>query len=201
MRKFMFIFAVLFVFSAVYSQDDLKQRSMMKKTIFYVTPDGKTASADYWQLSLGNFAVKVQRRYPGEGIVPIEGNVNAAFMSGGYIEGNGFGDRGKISANADFAVKRGGKFETIRADSIDFIFYGGTKVKLKNSSQIEDLFVHIEDPYNTYPPKKFVLGIYNHNKQFDELAFSHEINPLIGVSFTAEGAKNAYQAALAEMNK
>jgi hypothetical protein len=198
MRKFMFIFAVLFVFSAVYSQEDLKQRSMMKKTIFYVTPDGKTASADYWQLSLGNFDVRVQRKYPGEGMVPIDGSVNAAFMSGGYIEGNGFGDRGKIIATADFAVKRGGQYEIVRADSIDFIFYGGTKVKLKNSDKIEDLFVHIEDPYNTYPAKKFVLGIYVHNKQFDDLNFQREINPLIGVSFTAEGAKKAYQAALAE---
>ncbi|MDR0304429.1 MAG: hypothetical protein LBH98_06660 [Chitinispirillales bacterium] len=198
MKKFIFVFTVLLAFTAIYSQDDLKQRSMMKKTIFYVTSDGKTASADYWQLSLGNFDVRVQRKYPGEGMVSIDGSVNAALMSGGYIEGNGFGDRGKLMAMADFAVKRDGKYEIVRADSIDFIFYGGTKAKLKDSDQIEDLFVHIEDPYNTYQPKKFILGIYSGNKNTGELTFMRDVSPLIGISFTTEGAQKAYKAALAE---
>jgi hypothetical protein len=198
MKKLMFVFIVLFVFSAVYSQEDLRQRSMMKKTIFYVSSDGKVASTDYWQLSLGAFDVKVGRKYPGEGIVSIEGSVNAALMSGRYIEGNGYGDRGKLVTSAEFAVKRDGKYEFVRADTIDFIYYGGTKVKLKNVNEPEDLFIHIEDPYNTYQPKKFILGVYVHNKQFGDLNHSHDVSPLIGISFTAEGAKKAYQAALAE---
>jgi hypothetical protein len=198
MKKIIFAFVVLFAFAAVYSQDDLKQRSMMKKTVFYAMSDGKTASADYWQLQLGKFDVKVGRKYPGEGIVPIEGEVNIALLSGGYIEGNGYGDRGKLLVNADFAVKRDGKYETVRADSIDFIYYGGTKVKLKSSDKIEDLFLQIEDPSNIYQPKRFVLGIYAMDKQFGDLRHSNDITPLIGISFTAEGAKKAYEAALKE---
>ena len=198
MKKYILFFIMLSAFAAVYSQDDFKQRSMMKKMVYYVTPDGKVASTDYWQLSLGNFEVKVQRRYPGEGMVPIEGSVNIALMSGGYIEGNGYGDRGKLAANAEFAVKRDGKYEFIRPDTIDFIYYGGTKVKLKGVNEAENLYVHIEDPYNTYQAKKFVLAVYAGNKNTGELTFVNDVSPIIGISFTAEGAKKAYQAALAE---
>lgn len=200
MKKIMIILAVLFAFTAVFSQDDLKQRAMMKKTIYYTDGNGKVGSADYWQLQLGTFDVQVGRKYPGEGIVKIDGSVNVSFMSGGYLEGNGFGTRGKLTTEANFAVKRDGKYETISPDSIDFVFYGASKVKLKGANDTEDLFVFIEDAYNTYEAKKFVLAVYVMNKQFGELDFSHDVNPT-AISFTQEGAKKGYQATLAEMNK
>jgi len=200
MKKIMIILAVLFAFTVVFSQDDLKQRSMMKKTIYYADGTGKISSGDYWQLQLGTFDVQVGRKYPGEGIVKIDGSVNVSFMSGGYLEGNGFGTRGKFSTEANFAVKRDGKYETIQPDSIDFIFYGASKVKLKGANDTEDLFVFIEDAYNTYEAKKFVLAVYVMNKQFGDLNFSHDVKPT-AVSFTQEGAKKGYQATLAEMNK
>lgn len=200
MKKLIIILAVLLAFTSAFSQDDLKQRSMMKKTIYYATGDGKTGSTDYWQMQLGNFDVQVGRKYPGEGTVKIDGSVNIAFMSGGYLEGNGFGTRGKLTTEANFAVKRDGKYETVQPDSIDFIFYGASKVKLKDAAEPEDLFVFIEDAYNTYEAKRFILAVYTMDKQFGELKFSHDINP-VAVSFTLDGAKKGYQAALAEANK
>jgi hypothetical protein len=200
MKRFLVILAVLFAFTAAFSQDDLKQRSMMKKTIYYATGDGKTGSADYWQMQLGNFDVQVQRKYPGEGVVKIDGSANVAFMSGGYLEGNGYGTRGKFVTEANFAVKRGDKYETIQADSIDFIFYGAEKVKLRSATEPEDLFVFIEDAYNTYPAKNFTLAVYYMDKQFGELKYHNDVQP-VAVSFTLDGAKKGYQATLAEANK
>ena len=201
MKNLVFILALALTFSAAFAQDDLKLRAMTKNTIHYATPDGKIASADYWQMRLGNFEVTVDRKYPGEGIVKIEGNANIALMSGGYLEGNGFGTRGKLTTQADFAVKRNGKYEIVRPDTIDYIFYGASKVKLKGVDGEEDLFVYIEDPYNTYEAKKFGLAIYVQSKNTGELTYSHDVDILTAVSFTAEGAKRGQQANLAEAKR
>jgi hypothetical protein len=207
MRKTLFVLAVLLAFSAAFSQDDLKVRAMTENVIHFATNDGKVASANYWQLKLGTFEVKVARKYPGEGDIPVEGNVNVAFMSGGYLEGNGFGMRTggittKVTTQADFAVKRDGKYQTIRADAIDYIFYGGTKVKLKDVDHEEDLYVYIEDPYNTYHAKKFDLAIWVLSKNTGELTHSRDVVDMItAVSFTADGAKKGHQATLKEASK
>ena len=200
MKRIMFVLFVLIAFAAGYSQDGLRQRSMMKNTIFYVQPDGKVLSADYWQLQLGSFEVTVNRRYPGEGVVPIDGTVSVALMSGGYLEGNGAGSKGKamvrLVTSAELAVKRNGNFEFIRPDTIDFIYYGGERVKLKGASESEDLYVYIEERDNTYKAKRFVLAAYVSDKNTGELTYTGQISPLIGVSFTQEGARRAHRAAM-----
>ncbi|MCL1946728.1 MAG: hypothetical protein FWF51_06200 [Chitinivibrionia bacterium] len=201
MKNFMFILALALTFSTIFAQDDLRLRAMTKNTIFYATPDGKVTSADYWQMRLGNFDVTVTRKYPGEGDVKIEGSANIAFMSGGYLEGNGFGSRGKLSTQADFAVKRDGKYQTVRPDTIDYIFFGASKVKLKGLDKEEDLFVYIEDPYNTYEAKMFNLAVYVLSKNTGELTHSHDIERLSAVSFTEEGAKKGHQANIAEASR
>jgi len=205
MKRFMIFGAILFAFAVAFSQADLRERAMMKNTIFYALPDGKVASADYWQLQLGSFPIKVDRRFPGLGVVKMEGNANIAFMSGGYLEGNGFGGNPqvrsqRIATEADFAIRKDGKYEKIRPDTIDFIFFGGTLVKLKGENEPRDLFVYIEDPYNTDEPKRFTLAIYNHNKQMGELQYSHDVEP-VAISFTQDGARRGFQANLAEANK
>ena len=194
MKKFVFII-VLCAFAALFAQDD-RQRSMMKRTVFYASPDGKVGTSDYWQLALGNFEVEVERRFPGEGAVKVEGSVNIALMSGGYVEGNGFGNRGRLVANAELAVLRDGKYEFVRVEAIDFIFLGGSKIKLKESENIEDLYIHIEDPSNVSQARRFILSTYNLARNTGELTYDGEISPIIAISFTQEGARRGYQAAL-----
>ena len=208
MKKMMVLLAVLFVFTAAFSQADLRERSMMKTPIFYASANGEIGTAEYWQLQLGNFPVRVGRSFPGLGVVQMEGNVNIAFMSGGYLEGNGFAGAPnnpqvrsqRISTEANFAVKRNGRYESIRPDTIDYIFWGGTMVQIKGESAPEDLYVFIEDAYNTDHAKNFNLAVFVHDKRLGELVRSFDRDP-VAISFTREGARRGHQANTAEANR
>jgi hypothetical protein len=200
MKKVLFVLTILLVFQTSFS-DDLRVRAMTKNTIHYATPDGRISTADYWQLALGNFEIRVHRRYPGEGMVQIDGSANVAFMSGGYLEGNGFGTRGRLTTTAEFAVKRGDKFEIVRPDAIDYIFFGGTRVKLRDADEEEDLFVFIEDPYNTCQAKMFSLRIFSLSRNTGELDYEGIVESMTAVSFSADGARRGHQATIAEASR
>lgn len=178
------------------AQEDFKTRQMLKKTIFYVYGNGTVESCDYWSLALGKFDVTVQRDFPGEGILPVEGSVNLNFMCSGYIEGKGYGERGNMVVSADFAILKDNVLTPIKFDDIDYVFYSGTKVALKNESP-QELFLQIETPDNKAQASGTSIKVFGMDKEMGELKCKKDVPQLIGFSFTKEGALRAYKAALA----
>lgn len=194
----LFFILLIYVASSFALEDD--QRSLLKRTVYIVTQNGAVESADYWSIPLGNFDFKVKRKYPGEGTVTDEGSANLAFISSGYIEGSGYCDRGKIAVKAEFVIKDGDSTKIIELKDINYIYYGANKIVLTGETEPRDLFLMIEEEENTYPAKKLGIMIYKFNKEWGELKHSKDYDRIIGFSFTKEGAKKAYKAALAANN-
>lgn len=199
MRKlFAALFALLLVLPVMATDaDGFASRSLFEKAIFLVHPDGKIEKASYWSLPLGTAEdLVVQRSYPGEGTLDINCNANLALVSTGYIDGSGYGDRGKITVKADFMVEKDGALQKVALDNIDYVYYGGTKVKLKDATAEQDLYIVVETEKNKVQARGVKALIYDKVKPHNSLKHMKDINVLIGFSFTKEGAKKAYQAAL-----
>ena len=194
MSKLISIFLIVFA-ASLFAQDEYAQRTLLKRTIYYVTGNGTVASANYWSIPMGNFDFTVQREYPGEGMVEVSGSANLSFISSGYIEGVGYGERGKMRVNADFCIEDGDTLKALALKDIDYIFYGGTKVKL-NGGGTYDLYLEIEDPKNKVVAKGLSIMIYKFDKDWGELKHDKDIDRIIGISFTKDGAARAYKAAL-----
>lgn len=197
MKKVTAAIALLFMIFPLFAQtEEYKERHLLKRMIYFVDGQGKVESAEYWSIALGNFDFKVEREYPGEGVLPVEGSANLSFISSGYIEGAGYGERGKITVAADFCVEDGDSLKVLELTDIDFIFYGSTKVKLKDGA-ITDLYMTIEDPANKVQAKRTTMMVFKFDKSWGELQHEKDVDRVIGYSFTKEGAQRAYKAALA----
>ncbi len=190
----------LFVGSAFSGMEQDQQRSLLKRNIYYVDLKGNVAKAEYWSIPLGTFDFTVDRKYPGEGVVSVEGSANLAFISSGYIEGSGYGDRGKVSVKAEFIVADGDSSKLVKLEDIDYVFMGGTQIKLK-SGETKELKLEIEDPKNSVQATGLSIMIWSFNKEWGELKHSKDVDRILGFSFTQAGAKAAYKAALAAANQ
>lgn len=179
-----------------FAQDDLSTRTLMKRSIFYVKTDGTVHKADYWSIPMGKFDFTVKRDFPGEGELAVEGAANLLFISSGYIEGNGYGERGKLSVRAVFDVMDGDTLRPIALGEIDYIYMGGKKVKLKEAAQEENLYISVETPSNKFQPKKLSINIYWLDPEWGELQHKEDVSPILAISFTKAGAQKAYKAAL-----
>ncbi|MCL2844214.1 MAG: hypothetical protein FWE23_02010 [Chitinivibrionia bacterium] len=195
------IISVFFTISFAQSAADFRQRAMTQSTVHFTTSDGRVQTADFWQLKLGRFEVDLVRRFPGEGDVAVNGNVNIMFMSGGYLEGNGFGNRGRINSTAEFAVRRDGGFQMVRQEAIEYIFFGGTRVKLIDGAGEEDLYIFIENDQNIYRARDFTLAIFVNNRATRELELTNDIEGITAIAFTAERARAGHRATMDELNR
>ncbi len=195
MKKAIVLITLLFAFTSLVA-DEYDQRHLMKRNIFYVTGDGTVGTAEYWSVTLGQFDFNVSREFPGEGTLPVSGSANLNFLSSGYIEGAGYGERGAIKVNADFSVASADSLVEVELDQIDFVFYGGTRVMLKEGSAAEELFLEIESPENKVQARGTSIMIYKYSEEWGELKHHKDVNNIVGFSFTREGASRAYQAAL-----
>jgi hypothetical protein len=200
MSKFLTVLISLLLVSTSFGAVDESQRSLLKRSVYYVDTMGKVAKADYWSIPLGTFDFIVNRKYPGEGVVKVDGSANLAFISSGYIEGAGYGDRGKISVKAEFATKDADSLKIVELKDIDYVSMGGTEIKLK-SGETKELFLMIEEKDNLKQSKGLGIMIWSFNKEWGELKHSKDIDRIIAFSFTADGAKRAYKAALAAANQ
>jgi len=203
MKKVVFTLMALAIFSMSFAQSaaEFRQRVMTESKVHFTMLDGRVQTADFWQLKLGRFEVDLVRSFPGQGNLPVNGNVNIMFMSGGYLEGNGFGNRGRINANAEFAVKRNGDFQMIRQEAIEYIFFGGSRVKLVEAEEEEDLFIFIESKENVYQAKDFSLSIFVNNRATRELELRDDIEGITAIAFTAERARRGHQATMNEISR
>lgn len=195
MRRFRFSIIVLATLVGlcfqVFSQfAQYSQRSLLEKKIYYVA-NGKVASANYWSLPIGSFPVTLNRRFPGEGNIDVEAEVNFSALSSGYIEGSGYGARGKIGSEAQFAIMDADTVKDLDFNDIDYVYASGDMVKPKKGDT-QPLILSCE--VNKLTIKNMKIMIWRYDKKFSELKHSKDIDRITAFSFTKDGAYRAVKA-------
>ncbi len=183
-----FIFLLFFNSFAQYGQ--YSQRSLLEKKIYYISK-GKIGSAKFWSLPLGKFDCTLNKHFPGEGKINIETTLNFSLLSSGYIEGQGYGSRGKATAEAQFAIIQGDSIRKLELEDIDYIYNNGKMVKLKKGKHFP-LILSCE--VNNLTMRRLKIMIWVYNKTYDELKHSKDIDMISAFSFTKEGAIRALKA-------
>jgi hypothetical protein len=195
--------AILLAFAAgaVFAQGT---KGMIESKAWYVDSDKKIHEISYWRIYLGDYDVKLKRNYPGEGQVEVSAGMNfqlfPAGPSKGFIEGNGQGSRGRVQSLPGMRiVSGGGEGEEIKLDAVDYIYDYGTKVALKDGRK-GDFMIGAENG-GVLEIKRFQLSEYTKIKgRFgeEELKEVKDRQPIIGISFTKEGATRAASEATSD---
>jgi len=89
----------------------------------------------------------------------------------------------------------------VRQEAIEYIFFGGSRVKLVEAEQEEDLFIFIEHKDNVYQAKDFSLSIFVNNRATRELELRYDVEGITAIAFTAERARRGHQATMDELNR
>ncbi len=174
--------------SAQYGQ--YSTRSLLEKRVYYVA-NGKIGSAKYWSLPVGKFDCTLRRYFAGEDTVSVNAAVNFALLSSGYIEGRGYGDRGKTSAEAVFAILDGDTLKELDLEDIDYVYQNGGMIKPRKSAACP-LIMKCE--VNQLTIRRMQIMIWSYDKKFHELKHFKDINGVTAFSFTKEGAYRALKA-------
>lgn len=168
-------------------------RNILEKKTFYLNNTNKTGQARFWVVFLGTHDVKITRAIPGEGDVTVQANVNLQLISSGYIEGNGYGAKGKIECLPTMLLSNGQDEKRIVLDSIDYIYDFGRKVRML-SGDTGSFVIDVEG--NKVVAKKFLMREYKLTTYYGEEILkegSQEI-PLMGISLTPDGVVRAQKA-------
>ncbi len=166
-------------------------RGLLEKTLYYVDEVGKTGACSFWSLYLGKHSCKLKKPFPGEGEVTIDAEVNFNFLSSLYIEGKGYGSRGKVDADAKFAVPAGDSIKVIEPEKIEFVYDYGAKIKTGDGG-LTDLILHPEG--NSLQIKRMLLRIFTYSKADKELKFDKDV-AIQAFSFSKAGLQEAIKAA------
>jgi len=181
---------VIFICSTFGQWGQYSQRSLLEKTIWYVA-NGKIGSAKYWSLPLGKFDCTLRRYFPGEDTVAIDAAINFALLSSGYIEGSGYGSRGKVGAGAQFVIQDGDTLKELVLEDIDYVYMNGSKVKLKNRAACP-LILKCEG--NQFSVRRMQIMIWRYDNKFKELKHLKDVDGVTAFSFTKNGIYRAMKA-------
>ncbi len=183
------IFTVCMNSFAQYGQ--YSQRSLLEKKIYYVA-NGKIGSASFWSLPVGKFDCTLRRYFPGEDTVQVNASINFAILSSGYVEGQGYGDRGKIGAEAQFVIQYGGTSKKLEFSDIDYVYQSGGMIKPKKGAACP-LVLSCEGR-NSLTIRRMQIMIWMYDNKFKELKHSKDVPNVTAFSFTKEGAYRALKA-------
>ena len=165
-------------------------RSLLEKKVYYVA-GGKIGTCSFWSLHLGKFDCTLNRYFAGEGNIDIEGALNFALLSSAYIEGRGYGVRGKMGAEAQFAIEDGDSIRVLELGDIDYVYQNGKRVKVKNGN---DCPLILSCEVNRHTIKRMKIMIWSYDKKYKELKHFRDIDMVTAFSFTKEGAYRALRA-------
>ena len=167
-------------------------RSLLGRKMYYaVSVTNKTGEAKHWYVYLGQHECTLNRKYPGEEMQAVTGNMNLSLLSSSYIEANGYSAKGKIDCAPTMKIKNDSGERTIDLDSIDCIFDFGQKVRTVKG-EVGDFVIDLEGQ-----PKianRFVLTEYKTVTSSDgerELKKNGDDIPLSAIAFTREGIARA----------
>lgn len=190
-RRRIFLLASLLVGMVVVSPF---ARSILEKRVYYVNAGGGTGQARFWTVYLGNFDCNIIRKRPGESEKKIQASMNLQLLSSGYIEGNGYGETGKVQSLPSMEITTvNGENLKISIDSIDFIYDYGRKVQLV-SGKNGDLSINVESDRKV--AKKFLMREFKLTDYFGEeiLKEGSEETALAALAFSKEGFAKAKKA-------
>ena len=162
-------------------------RSLLEKKIYYVA-SGKIETCSFWSLHLGKFDCTLSRYFAGEGNVEIQGTLNFALLSSSYIEGQGYGTRGKMGAEGQFAIEDGDSLRVLELGDIDYIYQNGKRVKVNNGN---DYPLILSCETNRHTINRMKIMVWTYDKKYKELKHFRDIDMVSGFSFTKEGAYRA----------
>lgn len=168
-------------------------RNILEKKIFYVNNVNKTGQAKFWVIYLGGFDVNLTRKIPGEGDVPVQATVNLQLISSGYVEGNGYGTKGKVECLPTLLFVSNGEERRVVLDSIDYIYDFGRKVQLK-TGESGDLVLDIEG--NKVTSKKFIMREYKLTNYYGEeiLKEGSQETAILAIALSQDGLVKAQKA-------
>ena len=168
-------------------------RSILEKKMYYISNTGKTGMARFWTIFLGNHDCKISRKAPGQAEKEIVASMNLQLLSSGYIEGNGYGESGKVQSLPVMEIKTAGGERKIDIDSIECLYDYGTKVMLV-SGETGDFIINVEGDRKT--AKKFLMREFKLTNYFGEeiLKEGAEEMPLSALAFSKEGLAKAQKA-------
>jgi hypothetical protein len=168
-------------------------RNILEKKMTYLDNTGKTGQARFWVIFLGNYDLKLSRKFPGESEQQVDASMNLQLLSSGYVEGNGYSAKGKMDCRPVLNINSSSGTRQIDLDSIDFIYDYGSKVALIGG-ETGDLILDIEG--DKQPAKKFLMREYKLTKYYGEEILkegSTEIQ-LAAFALTQDGITRAQKA-------
>jgi hypothetical protein len=169
-------------------------RNILEKKMFYMSNTNKQGQALYWVVYLGNYdPCTLTRKFPGEPEKKITASMNFQYLSSGYIEGNGYSEKGKISSLPTMLMVNANGERTITADSIDFIFDYGQKVTLV-TGETGEFVIDVEGEKKS--TKKFLMREYKLTISDGEkiLKEGSVETPLAAFAYSKEGIARAAKA-------
>jgi hypothetical protein len=164
-------------------------RTLLGRKMYYTTvPAGKISEARYWFVYLGQHECTLERKFPGEEVQQVTGNMNLSLLSSGYSA------KGKLDCVPTMKIKTDSGVHTITIDSIDCLFSYGKKVRTVNGA-VGDFVIDIEgEPKRA---KRFLLTEYKMTRSVDgerELKKAGDDIPLSAIATSREGAARAIKA-------
>ena len=169
------------------------QRGMLERKAWFVDGNNKISEMLYWRIYLGEYDVKLKRNVDGEGQINVSATMNFDFFSSGYIEGNGFGSKGKVNSLPGMRIRLGGgESVEIKINDIDYIYDYGTKVVTKDGRR-GDFMIGAEGG-SLLEIKRFQLSEYRMVKgSFGEMELKEASDrmPIVALAFSKEAAAKA----------
>jgi len=147
-------------------------RGLLEKKLYYVDEEGKTGMCSFWSMHLGKHSCNLVKEFPGEGKVTLAAEVNFNFLSSLYIEGKGYSNRGKVDAEAKFAVADGDSLKTIEPEQIEFVTDYGAQVKY-SGGELTGLILLSQD--NRLSINRLLVRSFYMDKETKELKADKDI--------------------------
>jgi hypothetical protein len=167
-------------------------RSLLGRKMYFLNSvTNKIGEAKHWFVYLGQYECTLNRKYPGEEMQQVSGNMNLSLLSSGYIEGSGYSARGKIDCSPTMKIKNDKGEYAIELDSIDCVFDFGQKVRTV-SGGVGDFIIDMEGQQKT--ASRFLLTEYTMITSSDgerELKKKGDDIPVAAIAFSQEGIARA----------
>ncbi len=173
---------------SVSAQSEFQARGLLQKKVWFMVSGKVADTASYWSMHLGRYECVVNQDFPGEGSVAVKANFDFNLLSSMYIEGYGYGDRGKIVQRAEYAIGDSASSTIIEVDSIDYVYGWGGKVHMKSG---KDMGLVVQVQTNTMVPFGLSIDTWTFNKEMGELKKNKSVEAVSAFSFTKEGAQRA----------
>ena len=186
-----FVLVACFAASVSAQYGTYNTRGLLEKKLYFIDENGKTGDCTFWSLNLGKHSVTVLKELPGEGEVPLSAEVNFNFLSSLYIEGKGYGSRGKTDVDSKLAVPDGEGTKELEPEKIEYVFDYGARVK-PSDGDVTDLIL-LPHKGEGQHIRRMLLRVYAYNAKYKELKFEKDVS-IQAFSFSQAGIREALAA-------